>query len=171
MRRQKRLRKLITNESATSDRTSSFSPSSLYSHSTVEILKHPLSEITFDDLEGSSLSSYFTSSGANIYHTPSSMLKNQQSTPSKIDPWEHFAIREAVENEVRHLILEFHSKVSSSETLESVKSKKENLKSLDFSEQVKDVSHHDSRPSHRESREIETVVKAELKKYNIGQVV
>jgi hypothetical protein len=79
-------------------------------------------------------------------------------------------VREIVENEVRHLILEFHSK-QSSETIESVKSKKDNVQ--DFSEQAKDFSHHEVRLSIGSSRtnEIESVVKAELKRYNIGKVV
>jgi hypothetical protein len=50
---------------------------------------------------------------------------------------------------VRHLILEFHSK-QSSETHESIKSKKDNLQ--DFAEQAKDVPHHDVRISHESNR-------------------
>lgn len=60
------------------------------------------------------------------------MLKKEESSLLKIDPFEHLMIREMVENEVRHLVLEFHSK-QSSETIESVKSKKDNLRSQDFS--------------------------------------
>lgn len=133
MCRKKRLRKLITNESSRSD-SSSFSPSSIFSQTTVEILQQSLSNLTFMNLESSSLN-YYGSSDGNIYSHPSSLHKEE----SKIEPWEHLMVKEIVENEVRHLILEFQSK-QSSETIESVKSRKDNLQ--DFSEQAKDFSHH-----------------------------
>jgi hypothetical protein len=120
------------------------------------------------NLHSSSLNSYYASSAADIFNQSNSTLKMEDSTHSRLDPTEHLMIRETVENELRHLILEFHSRASSAE-VESGKSRRDNLRSLDFSEQVKD-SHHEGRLQ-ASSNEIETVVKAELRKYKIGQVV
>lgn len=111
-RRKRRLRKLMCSDESSLSSPTSSRVSSILSHSTVIMLNQSPSDITFLNMSGDNSFAFSSSSFINAYNNPSSLVNVEKSLVNlkqQIEE-ERIIIRNLVESQVRHLILQFNSK-------------------------------------------------------------